>query len=776
MASLAKKIELSWSGFHAGALSEVYAVQNSIEFGPAKTAKMFYKYLIRDCLETGLPPAYANPDDYRSAARHYVKLGATDDYSASAVQNMSQTMVDFIGGMRRQLEQKGLAGKAAGKGLVGPAEVLATAVKMINEGSDKVLWTWLHDGLKIATFRMMEDRTRSAMERRFRKEMPGRPWEEIEKTKEYQDALEKQLDRDGQYVNDMFGGQHWELVNVSPKKLRYMRRFLLSPDWLVSTQRHFLGAFGYGDIHSKARLRDFGKFWQAVRGEQVEFDQDSLPGLYAGLIGKGARKAGLGGVNLDRWAEMNLPEGRLRRVVSSMLCYAVGVNIFYDLVNNAVNAVMRKLDEESELEKEKEQEGYVSKYRLMYPGGMKWFDMRRLDWNPMHMFGLTSMAFGDYGMQGNALGKKTHVYGGHYDEGAEIYLRTGKQFKEFPDFWENEKGELEFPRPLINRLMGKANPNVRMLYNTLNYYTRWDKSYDDEQLEERMKKFTENKTLIGTAVGLTKLAENYKPFWVPTQEGKDWVASDLVFPSSKGFGAHKARTYFEQFMKAGDEQGYMETVKACILNGMSDEQIERAIRSAENGIAAEQRKGATEGAESLQDMMNAFDSTDGLKERKALYRKIRTELGNEQPRAPKDYDGFMEMLTRWQDGTEQAATKAAERYMERATAMDMVEEARVEFLRREIRAVTDELRAMERDGATAEEMKVFRERGDNARLLKAGEIVKGYMNGEGGISAVKATLGREPTESGGKKLDDRWRMQKIRSMRKAMLEKVERLE
>ena len=776
MASLAKKIELSWSGFHAGALSEVYAVQNSIEFGPAKTARMFYKYLVKDCLETGLSPAYANPDDYRSAARHFVKLGATDDYSAPAVQNMSETMVDFISGMRKALEARGIAGKAAGRGVIGPAEVLATAVKMINEGSDKVLWTWLHDGLKIATFRMMEDRTRSAMERRFRKEMPGRPWEEIEQSEEYQKALDEQLDRDGQYVNDMFGGQHWELIQVSPKTLRYMRRFLLSPDWLISTQRHFLGAFGFGDIHSKARLRDFGKFLQAVKGEQADFDENSLPGLYAGLIGKGANRAGIHGRDLDQWAEMNLPQGRMRRVLSSVLCYAVGVNIMYDIVNNTVNAVMRRLDEEAELEKEKEQEGYVSEYRLMYPDGMKWFDRRRLDWNPMHMFGVANMVFGDYGMAGNALGKKTHVFGGHYGEGAEIYLRTGKQFKEFPDFWENEKGEMEFPRPLVNRLMGKANPNIRMLYNTLNYYTRWDKSYDDEQLEERIKKFTENKTVVGLGVGLTKLADNYKPFWVPTQEGKDWVASDLVFPSSKGFGAHKARTYFEQFMKAGDDEGYMETVRACVLNGMTDEQISRAIKSAENGIAAEQRKRASEGAETLQDMIGSFNAADGLAERRAIYRKIRTELGNEQPKAPRDYDSFMEQLSRWHDGTEQAATKAAERYMERATGMDMVEEARVEFLRKEIRAVTDELRAMERDGATQEEMAAFRKRPENARLLKAAETVKGYMNGEGGISAIKAMLGKEPVTAGGKRHDDKWRMQKIRSMRKAMLEKVDRLE
>ncbi len=776
MASLAKKIELSWSGFHAGALSEVYAVQNSIEFGPKKTAQYFYKYLIKDCLESGLSPAYANPEAYRSAAKHFVKLGATDDYSAPAVQNMSDTMVNFIAGLRNNLKGRGVIGEG-GALAISPLELAATAVKLINEGSDKVLWTWLHDGLKIATFRMMEDRTNSAMEARFQKQHPEMSLDEIHKMKEYQTELNKQLDRDGQYVNDMFGGQHWELINISPKVLRRLRRFLLSPDWLMSTQRHFLGAFGYGDIHSKARLRDFNKFYKAILGDKVEFDAESLPGMYAGLIGKGAKAVGLKGKNINEWAEMNLPQGRIRRAVSSLLCYAIGVNIFYDIANNIVNAIMRKWDEEQEEQKEKENEGYVSKYKLMYPDGMKWFDRKRLDWNPMHMFGITNMIFGDYGMEGNALGKKTHVFAGHYDEGAEIYMRTGKQFKEFPDFWENEKGELEFPRPLINRLMGKANPNIRMLYNTLNYYTRWDKSYDDKQLEERIKKFSDNKTFVGVTAGLTKLGENYKPFWVPTQEGKNWVFTDTFFPSSKGFSAHKAREYFEQFMRAGDQEGYMETVRACILNGMSDEKIERAIKSAENGIKAEQRKQAVEDQQTLEGMMIEFNGTNNLTKRKALYKKIYTELGNETPKAPKTYDEFQEWFTDYLNGVDRSL-KVNDKYLERAMAQDMAEEARISQLKHRIDDLQGEIKDMENSGVTAEQIKAYSEQPDNMRLLKANDIINAYKNdrkNDPGYDFYKKELGKKPFRANGELIDDAWRMRKIREMRQEMLKEIEKL-
>ena len=777
-ANIAKKIELSWSGFHAGALTEVYAVQNSIEFGPKKTAQYFYKYLIKDCLESGLSPAYANSEDYRSAAKHFVKLGATDDYSATAIQNLSDTMVNFINETRTAMKNKGLLGKAGAGGLK-PIEVMATAVKFINEGSDKVLWTWLHDGLKIATFKMMEERTTAAMDRRFQKKYPEKSIDEIHQMEDYQTELNKQLDRDGQYVNDQYGGQHWELINVSPKTLRYMRRFLLSPDWLISTQRHFLGAFGYGDIHSKARLRDFEKFYQAIKGKQVGFDENSLPGMYAGLIGKGANKIGIHGKNVDQWADMELPHGRMRRALSSFLCYAFGVNIFYDIANNIVNAIMRKWDEEQEEEKEKQIEGYVSKYKLMYPDGMQWFDRKRLDLNPMHMFGLTNFVLGDYGMQGNALGKKTHVFGGHYDEGAEVYLRTGKQFKEFPDFWENEKGELEFPRPLINRLMGKANPNIRALYNLLNYYTRWDKSYDDKQLEERIKKFSENKTFVGVSAGLTKLGENYKPFWVPTQDGKNWRWTDTFFPSSKGFSAHKAREYFEQFMRAGDEEGYMETVKACVMNGLTDDQIQKAIKSAENGIKAEQAKRQMDGVEELPAIMDKFDATPDLTTRKRLYKKIKTELGNEEQKPPMTFAEFQEWYKDFADGTFDETTKANEKYLERATSQDMVEEARISQLRGKIREVKNELNTMKDDGASAEEIQAFIQKPENNRMLRASNLINKYSSTSKtspGYGFLKTQLGQPAKENAnGELMTDEWRMEKIRTMRKQLLDELAKM-
>lgn len=718
MASLAKKIELSWSGFHAGALSEVYAVQNSIEFGPIPTAKYFYKYLINDCIATGESPAYANPEDYRTAARHLVRLGATDDYSTEAVQNFSDNLRNMLVGVRNELWKKGALGKTTAA-VVEPLALVSEAIRLMNEGSDKLLWTWLHDGLKIATFKMREERTVKRLNKKYGDAVGS---------KEYQEELDKELDRDGQYVNDMFGGQYWEVINISPKTLRNMRRFLLSPDWLISTQRHFLGLLGYGDIYSHSRLGDFRRFASLVKSGDA--DPNSLPGLYAGLLGRGAKAIGIN----NKAADIPLNKARLQRARSSLLCYALGVGLGYQLVNNALNAIMRKWDEESELEKERTIDGYTSIYKKAYPNGMRWYD--RENWyNPMKMFGL----FGDYGMEGNALGKKTHVFSGHYDNGTEIYLRTGKQFKEFPDFWENEKGELEFPRPLINRLMGKSNPNIRFLYNTLNYYTRWDKSQDDEELEAHLKKFWENKTFVGVGAGISKIAENYKPFWVPTQEGKDWVWTDMFFPSSKGFTPYKARNYFEEFIKAGDRDGIEKTFMAAAQNGMTDAQIEDAYMAAQKTVESDDRDNRYGKFTDIQAAMDAFDNAQTEKDRRTIKGKIdrmmRNSIHEEVSR-----DDILNLFDNYMENDEQ--TNKQKGYLSLCNSADVVEDSRLRNAYRLLKSYNDTLEEMKKEGALKpdldsyramyrHELKAYKEVAERLKWIQNGKKMEGITLAKG---------------------------------------------
>lgn len=238
-ASSAKKLELGFSGFHAGALTEVYMVQNMAEFGPKKAMANFMKYIFVDTMKNHQLPCFANPEDFQEAASHLVKFGATNDYAAADVQNLFDNLRDLHKNYKK-VGRKRKIGTTAGAATI-PFEIATQMVSMLNKGMDVALWDFLHDGLKLATYRMRADRTK-------------------ERAKKYgwtDEQLSKALDEDGQFVNDMFGGQHWDILGVSQRTFRIAGRVLLSPDWNVSTTRHFMAMTGFGSVWSEATFEDF---------------------------------------------------------------------------------------------------------------------------------------------------------------------------------------------------------------------------------------------------------------------------------------------------------------------------------------------------------------------------------------------------------------------------------------------------------------------------------------------------------------------------------------
>lgn len=388
LASSAKKLELGFSGFHAGALTEVYMVQNMAEFGPKKAMANFMKYIFVDTMKNHQLPCFANPEDFREAASHLVKFGATNDYAAADVQNMFDNLRDFAQKLQKQLEERGNIGTAVGAATI-PFEIATQMVSMLNKGMDVALWDFLHDGLKLATYRMRADKTK-------------------ERAKKYgwtDEQLSKALDEDGQFVNDMFGGQHWDILGVSQRTFKIAGRVLLSPDWNVSTTRHFMAMTGFGSVWNEATLEDFKNYynhvWAAARGK------GPIPPEYF---------------------------GRKQRQISALICYFIGF-LFYEVYANGFNAAFRALDEEKERKKAEEirktNPSYKSMYELAYPDGMKWYD---------------------YLMRGNSLGQQSKIFMGRYADGTEMYIRHGKQFREVPEYLFNHKGELEFPGPMVQRI------------------------------------------------------------------------------------------------------------------------------------------------------------------------------------------------------------------------------------------------------------------------------------------------------------------------------------
>ena len=346
-ASTAKKIELAFSAFHMGALTEVAMAQ----MRPDRAMRALAQYVIFDCVKAGTIPAYAHPEDFKFAASHLVQLGATQDYSSADVNNVTEKFREMV----REAAQSDRPVRVAGYAVT----PLAAALDYINKGMDTVLWNYLHDGLKIACFKMFAEQ----IEKRVQQEGL---------TPEKREEL---LDEAGQYVNDTFGGQYFELLNISPALIKWLRRAFLSPDWLISTQRHFLANAGFGSLYSESGFLNY-----------LRYNRDNIKRVFG--------------------ADIPRDENRRFRSKNAKQCYLLGVCGFFYVMMNALNAMFRAQDEEKEKEKAEEERkinpDYLSPYELAYPDGMKWYD---------------------YTMYGNTIGQQTHLFLGRYNDGTEWYAR-----------------------------------------------------------------------------------------------------------------------------------------------------------------------------------------------------------------------------------------------------------------------------------------------------------------------------------------------------------------
>lgn len=684
LASSAKKLELGFSGFHAGALTEVYMVQNMVEFGPKKAMANFMKYIFADTMKNHQLPCFANPEDFQEAASHLVKFGATNDYAAADVQNMFDNWRDFAQKLQQKLEERGKIGTAVGTATI-PFEVATQMVSMLNKGMDRALWDFLHDGLKLATYRMRADKTKERAKKKG--------WTEEE--------LSRALDEDGQFVNDMFGGQHWDVLGASHRTLRYAGRVLLSPDWNASTTRHFLALTGYGSIWNEATFENFKQYYQRLgHGNLIPED-----------------------------------EGRRSRQISALLCYGIGFMVFYEAIANGINAAFRAMDEEKERKKAEEirktNPSYKSMYELAYGDeGMKWYD---------------------YLMRGNSLGQQSKIYLGRYADGTEMYIRHGKQFREVPEYLFNHKGELEFPGPMVQRMIGKANPMVRMTLDDINYLSDFQASHADQEIQRK----------YGKTIGLLyKDALYWAPFLIPSQENKEFKAVDFFFPSSKGFSPWKAQSYFKDFILSGDMEGVVMTYQSCQRNGIDPEaQIKAAIGSVKALESAEMNDGVT----SLQEAIKRFDAAKSITEKKKMRQKMKKFLSQS------DYKAFTQkealaMVQGYLNGDDdlKEMEKAESKYLMKAKAEDVTEDWRIQNVWNGTMETYQEYqRLKDVDKAKAN---AFKNSKTNKRLFAARKA----------ISAAKRKMNKAKKQMDG--TNDAAKLVEIRNTRKELIEKLNGME
>lgn len=596
--SIAKTLELGFSGFHAGALTEVYAVQNSAEFGPAKAMAYFMKYLIADTAKNHQLPTFANPEVFKEAAKHLVKFGSTSDYATADIENLYDKVHSYVAKLHSKLVEGNVAMKA-GSSVTFPLEVATELLRMSQKGLDVALWSYLHDGLKLATYQLRAERTRERAKKM--------DWDE--------DMLNKALDEDGQFVNDMFGGQHFDVLGISKKMQTILDFIFLSKDWLISTTRHALSIFGYGSIWNEASIKNFWEYYKHVLGRGEMTKEDYL---------------------------------RLSRSKSGLLCYGIGFMIGYEGLSQLVNAAMRAWDEEKQKEKadeiRKTNPSYKSPYELAYPDGMHWYD---------------------YLMRGNSLGQQSKIFMGRYADGTEMYIRHGKQFREIPELFFDAKDNFAIPGPMVRRMYGKASPLLRGMIDTYKWYLSPD--YGDKEMQ---RKYGENLGLI------PKLASYYIPFAVPTQKDKEFKMLDLVFPSSKGFSRYKAQDYFKTFIMSEDKQGLAMTYNACVQNGIDPEvQLKAAISSVKALEASEMSDGVT----SLQEASKRFDAAKSITEKKKMRQKMKKFLSQSDYKAftqKEALDMVQGYLNGDEDLKEME--KAESKYLMAAKAEDVTEDWRIQ--------------------------------------------------------------------------------------------------
>ena len=683
LASSAKKLELGFSGFHAGALTEVYMVQNMVEFGPKKAMANFMKYIFADTAKNHELPCFANPQDFQEAASHLVKFGATNDYAAADVQNMFDNLRDAMMKVQEKLKDgNGISGTVALATM--PLKVATQMLSLINKGMDRALWDFLHDGLKLATYRMRADKTKERAKKKG--------WTEEE--------LSRALDEDGQFVNDMFGGQHWDVLGASHRTLRYAGRVLLSPDWNASTTRHFLALTGYGSVWNEATLENFKGYYKRLYHKNLTPED----------------------------------EGRRARQISSLLCYGLGFMVFYEAIANGINAAFRALDEEKERKKAEElrktNPNYRSPYELAYPDGMKWYD---------------------YLMRGNSLGQQSKIFMGRYADGTEMYIRHGKQFREVPEYLFNHKGELEFPGPMVQRMIGKANPMVRMTLDDINYLSDFQASHADQEIQRK----------YGKAIGLLyKDALYWAPFLIPSQENKEFKAVDFFFPSSKGFSPWKAQSYFKDFILSGDMEGVVMTYQSCERNGIDpEEQIKAAIGSVKALESAEMKDGIT----SLQVASERFDEAKSITEKKKMRQKMKKFLSQSEYKAFTQKEA-LDMVQSYLNGEDdlKEMEKAENKYLMKAKSEDVTEDWRIQAVWNGTMETYDEYqRLKDVDKAKAN---AFKNSKTNKRLFAARKA----------ISAAKKKMNKAKKQMDGQ--NDAAKMVEIRKTRKELIETLNGME
>lgn len=326
-----KQAQLGFSGFHAVALSEA-AFAN---MGVSRVMKSLNPVKLFNAVKNNDWDIYKKDKLARQAIEDGLQIGATIDINRGLVEGIVEDLA-------LQAEKRFWS-----KPLTAPLKAVGKLQKLNN----KVLWDYLHNNYKLDTYEMLlaEESRKGIVSKRRRQEI-------------------------AHWVNDSFGGQVWENLGIKSSQRQFEGRALLSPDWLRSTTRQFLGLFSTESGHRAInKLAKESEFWRKAKEVGQEWGINSITDdvTATGMRGKIARRF---------W---------MRALIQ------------YSLYSNVLNAIFREKDR-------KEHPELYSK----------------------------KMTVKDYTTWGNSKGSETYVFLGRNSDGTERYWRLGKQFREVPELVE----------------------------------------------------------------------------------------------------------------------------------------------------------------------------------------------------------------------------------------------------------------------------------------------------------------------------------------------------
>lgn len=326
-----KQAQLGFSGFHAVALSEA-AFAN---MGVSRVMKTLNPVKLFNAVKNNDWDIYKKDKIAKQAIEDGLQIGATIDINRGLVEGIVEDLA-------LQAEKHFWS-----KPLTAPLKTVGKLQKLNN----KVLWDYLHNNYKLDTYEMLlaEESKKGIVSKRRRQEI-------------------------AHWVNDSFGGQVWENLGIKSSQRQFEGRALLSPDWLRSTTRQFLGMFASESGHKAInKLAKESEFWQKAKKIGQEWGINSVTDdvTATGMRGRIARRF---------W---------MRALIQ------------YSLYSNVLNAMFREKDRKEHPE--------------LYP---------------------KKMNFKDYTTWGNSKGSETYVFLGRNSDGTERYWRLGKQFREVPELVE----------------------------------------------------------------------------------------------------------------------------------------------------------------------------------------------------------------------------------------------------------------------------------------------------------------------------------------------------